>query len=285
MDEAANTNDKLIFAVSFLTLLVTLSNYKNSLSQIKLNIFSESFSVFTLLTYIVIVLFISVYLSAIEKLRYNTLLLSKSKILEVTGIIADILYIFAILIIPISFLAFYCISCIFSGIAYLLSIIYIPYFSNQFSYTSIDLVSITTAIVSFIAFIIQTIEILKLRRKNINDAIEEASNLESDSIVKANKAYLDGYYEYMLIELNNVIENKIYAKLVEKRNLKRDLLSPRSMIDIAVSDGIVNTDQKRLIEEIRSLRNRAAHGTLETPLNENYAKELLAKTKNFVSKL
>lgn len=132
MDEAANTNDKLIFAVSFLTLLVTLSNYKNSLSQIKLNIFSESFSVFTLLTYIVIVLFISVYLSAIEKLRYNTLLLSKSKILEVTGIIADILYIFAILIIPISFLAFYCISCIFSGIAYLLSIIYIPYFRINF---------------------------------------------------------------------------------------------------------------------------------------------------------
>jgi hypothetical protein len=215
----------------------------------------------------------------------NTLLLSKSKILEVTGIIADILYIFAILIIPISFLAFYCISCIFSGITYLLSIIYIPYFSNQFSYTSIDLVSITTAIVSFITFIIQTIEILKLRRKNINDAIEEASNLESDSIVKANKAYLDGYYEYMLIELNNVVENKIYAKLVEKRNLKRDLLSPRSMIDIAVSDGIINTDQKRLIKEIRSLRNKAAHGMLETPLDENYAKELLAKTKNFVSKL
>lgn len=83
--------------------------------------------------------------------------------------------------------------------------------------------------------------------------------------------------------LYNIIENKIFTKLAEKRNLDRNLLNPNSIIEIASKDGILTPNQLRLIYEIRSLRNKAAHGMLEIPLDKNYARELLEKTKNLFS--
>jgi hypothetical protein len=74
--------------------------------------------------------------------------------------------------------------------------------------------------------------------------------------------------------------NKIYAILTEKRNLKRDLLNPNSMIEIAIKDRILTYDQVELLYEIRPLRNKVAHGMLDTPLDKVYARELLEKTKN-----
>jgi hypothetical protein len=121
------------------------------------------------------------------------------------------------------------------------------------------------------------------RNETIREIINESNDIESNFIINADKAYENGDYAYMLIMLYNIIENKIFTKLAEKRNLDRNLLNPNSIIEIASKDGILTPNQLRLIYEIRSLRNKAAHGMLEIPLDKNYARELLEKTKNLFS--
>jgi len=87
--EYIQIDDKVIFAVSFLAVLVGLSNCKDFLTQQKFIIFSYSFSAFNLLFYMSIALLGSVYCSAIGKLRdnaFSTLCSSKTydqKIYEV----------------------------------------------------------------------------------------------------------------------------------------------------------------------------------------------------------
>lgn len=122
MEKSTIESDKVIFAVSFLTLLVTLSSYKDAISQIKIIFFSYSFSLYDLLMYISLILFCSVYISAIDKLRDSNLGLKKFKILDKCCLIADYLYLIALIGLPVIFLSCYILSSITYEFIYLLTI-------------------------------------------------------------------------------------------------------------------------------------------------------------------
>jgi hypothetical protein len=62
-------------------------------------------------------------------------------------------------------------------------------------------------------------------------------------LIRAEDLYNFGKYDFMLVVLYSIIENKIYAKLTEKRNLDRKLLDHNLMIDIAIKDGILTSNQ------------------------------------------
>jgi len=284
MDEAASTNDKVIFTISFLTVLLTSSSFKESLSNIKLVIFSNSFSLFDIITGTSIVLFFSVYLSALDKLRYNYFNLIKIKSLDNIVYAADIFYVIAILVIPGFIIIFYTFSCTMSTISYFLSGVYIGHtdFLNE---STISYLSSGVSILGLLLTIYYTIESIMIEKLiTKSKSMEESNSEEADSIEKASKAYTDNQYDYVVIFLSNAIENTIYSKLVEKRNLNKKLLNFRLMLELATADGILTPDQVELIKEIKSLRNKIVHGETKPPISEEYVKELLNKTKNLFNK-
>ena len=138
------------------TLVGTLSSYKDFLIQIEIIIFSHSFSLFDLLIYIFITLSLSAYFSVMGTLKHNTfrlesfLAIDKSKhnifrlkyfellnfcsMIDLCSMIADFFYLVTILVLPVSFVAFYFISHFFSFIVYI-SLIVSHFFSNSFTST------------------------------------------------------------------------------------------------------------------------------------------------------
>jgi len=119
MTESVNTKDKVIFSVSYLTVLVTImiSGYKEILSQTMISIFFHSFSIFDLLIYVFIFLFLSVYLSATESLQ-NSKIKIPLFLLNICSYLSDIFYFIAIIALP--------------------ATIIVSYFTSIFLYASID---------------------------------------------------------------------------------------------------------------------------------------------------
>lgn len=283
MDEATSTNDKVIFAVTFLAVLVTLSNYKDYLTKIDISIISHSFSVYDLLIYVSMTLFCSVYFSAIDKLRYNNLRLFSFKFLGITNFFAEFFYVVSILLLPGIFFALFFCSCIYSYEIYpLLTALDLEMFYHLNASDFMTGISLIFPILALIYIIITLWQTRKI--ENIN-SIKEAYDNVSTLIMNANEAYKGGNYESLLIIINSIIENKLFTRLAEKQNLKRNLLSQNSILEIAINNKILNNEQIELIKKIRSLRNKVAHGMLETPLDKDFAKELLDKTKKLVSEL
>ncbi|WP_048046513.1 hypothetical protein [Methanosarcina mazei] len=164
MEEGFNTNEKVIFAISFLTVLVALSDYKDFLDQIKVSIFSHSFSIFDLLTCISVIMFCSVYFSALDNLRWRSIKLAQSKLLEKCNPIADFLYLVAIVVLPMTFIAGYFVSFFFYGIIHVLS-----FFFQDIPYS--DLAPLFTSIISLVTVIYAIVVSYQL--KSINNCNKE----------------------------------------------------------------------------------------------------------------
>lgn len=282
MDESESTNDKTIFTISFLTLLLALSSFKESLSNINFVIFSHIFSLFQILAGTSIPLFFSVYLSALDKLRYNYFNLVKIKLLDNAIYAADFFYFIAILVIPGFIIMVYILSCFISFINFIFSGTNFSNYLNEL--TSSLIISLIASFLSslFANVIFKSIQTAKKEAKI--KSMEESNSREADSIAKASKAYEDNRYYYTIIFLSKAIEDTIYSKLAEKRTLNIKLLSFSSMLELAILDGILTKDQTELIKEIKSLRNKIIHGTTMPPLSEEYVKELVNKTKYLFNK-
>lgn len=119
MEDKSTVNNKVIFTLSFLALLLPLSSYKDDLNKIEIRFFGTNYSLYTILVFMAVILFFSVYFSAIENLKNGNLgsnwrnfkyigqlanLLSPitTLVFEFCDILADLLYAIAILVLPIA---------------------------------------------------------------------------------------------------------------------------------------------------------------------------------------
>jgi len=272
MDEKISVNDRVTFVVGFIALLLALSPFKDSLDMFKIEFFTHQISLTGVLLIMTGILFLSVYLSAIDYLKYTFNSLLDWKIpFKYTSILADFFYVIAILF-PLLVLIFWI---IISAIQAILSL----------SETDSTIISLVLSVISAIIGAVIANLSLKISKKAKEKFIEESNELEKDSILKAQKAFKDGYYEFMLIELNNSIVNQLYKKLAEKVDIRKRFISTINLIEIAFKYQIINSQQKGLLDDLRVLRNNAAHGKLEAPISKESAKELLEQTRKFLNDL
>jgi len=94
-------------------LLLTLSSHKNSLNEFGFNYLSDWFSIYDVLLGMATILFLSVYVSAVKNL-INTGLKISLKYLLYCGLITDILYAIAVLVVPVIVVLFGIFSFMFS---------------------------------------------------------------------------------------------------------------------------------------------------------------------------
>lgn len=291
MDEDTSINDKALFAISLLALLVALSTNESAIGKIQFTIFSYSFTIFNLFFYMTLFLFLSVYLFAIDKLKYSTQKTFYLNILKHARSAANISYFFAILL-PLLVCTLYLFSCACSFLSYVIS--YIGHLVPALNFTSrIDnfsfIISAILFTLSFLASFLSTYNYLKSTTREINDQIYKEigciEHIEPSLIKKATELYNNSYYASMLIVLNEIISNKLYVKLAEKFSLNKDKVNSRNMIEIAFNEKMITLNQKKLMLDILNLRNKAAHGILEESFDKNLAGKLLTETQKLISDL
>jgi uncharacterized membrane protein len=140
MADSPPGNDKIILAVSFLAVLVTMYGYKDNLNQFKT---INSFSLFDLLIYMSGVLFLSVYLSALANLRFSYVKLENSYFLRMCDHAANLSYLVAILALPTAFFGSY----IASGFLLAISSVMSKYSQNTLSQNTLSLLTLLISII------------------------------------------------------------------------------------------------------------------------------------------
>jgi len=158
--------------------------------------------------------------------------------------------------------------------------------TNFDGHTVVISINIIVSLLSALFALISLQNTLKANMERRQDNIEKARDSESISLLKATEVYESGYYDYMLIELNNAIEKSLYAKLAKKDSIENNrYISPSRLVKFAEQEKLISATEKALIEEVRNLRNQVAHGSYNLKLDEDKAKQLLDGVITLTSQL
>lgn len=277
MIDDGNSNGKVIFIIGFLALIFTLPNYKEILEPIEIIFFTYGTNLYVLFLLMGSILFLSVYLYAIDNLKYCSFNLAKLNILHRTGLVADVLYAIAIVVFPVIIIFLF------------VSSIIITYVKATNIISEDVAIFILGGIITLISMIlIGTIskDVSNTTAEILNENIERASASEAIFISKAKEALDKKTYEYMILELNNSIEKSLYAKLAKKGLIMPNRNFPGTrIIKYAKNDNILNSDQQSLVNEIRTMRNKVAHGEFEESITKTKAEELFNNVHKLVADL
>lgn len=164
--------------------------------------------------------------------------------------IGNFFFAFSLFILPFSFLIYF--------VMYLLTIIpKIPV--SDFTILNLIITGISGAIVSIISYIIGK----RMTSRQKNEAIKDIQNTEEDAMNKAVELFQNGFYSASLLEMGKIIEIALQKKLLKEKNLQVQRTGLGKLLELAVKYEVINNRMISSIEEIRNMRNKAAHLDIE----------------------
>lgn len=248
-----NLSEKTSFILAFAAILVGFSQLKTSLESIELNYVFISANAWTISLFSFVLLSISIYLYALDSIRYGFPSFEENRVLtklfKFIQILANSFYLFAI-ILPLMCILFY-------GLVSGIQLLPVQYIRESSIFASI-VTSISTFIVSFLISKAQ----LKLRVEKEFEIIQEKiSDLnilrkELNSQKKWADLVLDNFKALELMFAGRTRVLGIDASKVPFNRLIRLLLSENIITELQVSK----------LERVREIRNIALHS------NESIAK-------------
>lgn len=264
MDKLKN---KYEIILGFVTLIISLSAFKDELSKINLELGYATITVANYLLYCVYGFSLCLYFYIIENIFRDTKV-GKWKFWDYLLIIAFFLFI-VILTTPIIVL-------LSIGLAKLSSI-----FSNRPEESKNVLILSLTILgttVSLIQTIFTTKQIFYNRKVKQQEEIEEQEIKELDN---ASKLLTDGYYSHSVLESFKAIQTHLYREL-SKRDIRVQPYKFLDLIDTALKYKIISNDDKGIINDIRGMRNTAAHSNIE--YTKQQAENALKYTKELIER-
>lgn len=253
--------------IGFVTLIISFSAFKDELGAININL---GFYNFTLADYLLNIVYgfgICIYLYIIEQIARQSKRLNSWKITDYVEKAAFVIFVFIIL------------SPILLGLTY---IIYL----GVDKYTKLDseqkaqLTSIVTLILggfSGIVSILASIKHFKFRNKSRQDEIEKE---EIKELENAEKLYENKFYSHAILEAFKVLEIHLIRLLtINQINIPRNQFSFKEIFNYAVKLGLLDSNDIETIDEIRRMRNSAAH------LDKEFTKQQATKSIEFIKHL
>lgn len=257
---------KFEIILGFVTLVVSLSAFKEELSLVNIDLGYASLSLAEYLLYSVYGFSVCLYLYTMELIVRETKI-GSWKIFDLFIWLAYGLFAF-ILITPILI----CFN--------ILSIkIYNHFSKDPDKLLSFKNISFVVSLVSQVAIGIgTTLAILKERKLRNQLKIEHQEIIELDN---ANKLYKDGYFSNSILESFKVLETHLYKKLTDK-NHRVPRHSFNDILKLALKENIISGDDLPNINDIRGMRNIAAHtDTVHTEKQAEFALEFI---KNLIKR-
>jgi hypothetical protein len=234
--------------LGFVTLVVSLSAFKDELSNVQIELGWISISLADYFLYSVYGFSICLYLYIVEHIVRETRI-GNWKIFDYAIWVAFILFAFILLtplLVIINVVVFKIYSTATQRKADEAKVLF-RYFGMILAIAS----GITSFLISMKSF--------KDRKRKLQEEISEQEIIELDN---ASKLFRDGYYSHSVLETFKVLETHLFKKLIDK-NIRVQRYNQKDLIQFALKEGIISESDMPAINDIRGMRNIAAHSDAE----------------------
>ncbi len=255
--------DKAFFVVGLLAAFLAFSTFKDDLSKIGLIIGNRIYPLFGIMIFFIILLTISVYLYALDYLRFNFGKYQNFFLFRWIIPLANFFYSFAMLF-PILVIFFWIIgSEPFYG------------FAKQHEHAVIIFDGIAGSILAISSFF----NAIRLTRRTVREATETIEKLKDSYLERALKLFDNKFYAETVIEAQKTLEEYLKEKLLEEKDLTTKYMGMRQLLDFADKNNIFS-DKKyiSLIKDLIGIRNKAVHSS--DPITKEQAEFALEVVKN-----
>lgn len=252
--------------LGFVTLVISLSAFKDELSNVILNLGFFNLSLSNFLLYVVYGFSICLYLYIIEKFLRDTKI-GSWKIFDYILKFAYFLFIFILL----------------SPLLIILNLISLQiYLSVSLNLEALNrvlfIIMVITSILAFISSAVTSQLFFSLLRRKNKEEVEEQ---EIKELYNAKKLFEDSYYSHSLLETFKALESHLYKKLIEKEiRVQRHKIN--DIINLALKENIIEQKDITAINKIREMRNIAAHSDSNNTKKE--ANDALDFLKNLIKR-
>ncbi|MFA6252158.1 MAG: HEPN domain-containing protein [Candidatus Paceibacterota bacterium] len=230
-----NWKDKSIFILGFLAIFVALAPFKDDLSNIKV-LSNPDLTLWNLLLVFIVILVVSIYLYALNYIKYILGKYQNSIIFKIITALAEFCYLLALLL-PIIIVLWILMT----------KLPYSPISSNNWS--------IILSIISILTTIFATYKIFKVKKEALLELVEGKRIVYLDNALNL---YSNGFYAETIIEIGKVLEIYLKKKLLEK-GLTSNYMSLGKLIRFSNDENIINRKYSSRIADIVGMRNSAVH--------------------------
>lgn len=259
--------NKYEIILGFVTLIISLSAFKDELSNISIETGLINFTLSDFLLWIIIGFSICLYLYVVEKICKDTKI-GHWKIFNVIIYTAYFLFT-SILITP-----------ILIGIGIGLYFLYklLPVDFNYIIHFLHFTLTITTALTITIILHFSSRFFVNQRNLKLQDDIEIQEIKDLDNAIKF---FNDGYYSHSVLESYKVLEAHLFKKLIAKQ-IRIAKHRFNDLIQLSLKENIINQGDLPSINDIKEMRNTAAHSDSQhtkkqAELALEYVKKLIKK--------
>lgn len=234
--------------LGFVTLVVSLSAFKDELAQVHLELGWTTISLADYFLYAVYGFSVCLYLYIVEHIARETRI-GSWKIFDYAIWTAFILFAFILLtplLVIVNVVAFKIYSAATQQTA-------------EEARTFFEIFATILSLVSALASFITSTKALKERKRKLQEDVEVQEIIELDN---ANKLFKDGYYSHSVLETFKVLETHLFKKLIDK-DIRVQRYNQKDLIQFALKQGIITDNDMPAINDIRGMRNIAAHSDAE----------------------
>lgn len=262
-----NSRTRYEFILGFVAVIISLSAFKDELENIILTIGILKFSLAQYLFILILGFLFCLYLYAIEKIFGNTRV-GNSKIFN--HIVNSAYILFTLLILSPLFLT-------------LIWIIYkiVLTFLNLDENAKEILVITLGVVIGIYSGIVSSI-IASRYLKQLKDKLQqELENEEIKELEMAINLLKNGYYSQCILESFKVLELHFY-KLLQRKNIRVQRHNFLDIIGFSLQIGIISDKEFAFINNLRRMRNSAAH--LDIRHTEEEARNIIKLIKHLIQK-
>jgi hypothetical protein len=258
--------DKAIYVVGLLSAFLAFSTFKEELYNIKILLNNHSYSLLYFIVFFVILLSISVYLYALDYVKYSF------------GKYQNFILFRAI--IPLANF-FYSIAILFPLLVLLSVLISLSPFLTSVGNSKILLYfDIVGGIFIGVFSVINALFLTKKERKNEVATIEES---KVSYLERALKLFNGHFYTETIVEASKVLELTLRKKLLEEKGLKTENFGMLQILRTAQENNLIEPETIKKIKELQILRNHAVHSAKS--FSESEARIALDLTKEVMQNI
>ena len=262
----AKLKEKYEIILGFVTLVISLSAFKDELSKVNLNLGYIEFSLATYFLFIVYGFCICLYFYILERVSQDTAI-GNWKLFDYAIQFAFFLFVFIILS-PLVIILNLIIFMLYNWI------VIIPTRSG-------GLEQFFSLVTSLIAGFLSVYTSTRLFREAKQRSQEEIEIQEIRELENADKLYTDGYYSHSILGSFKVLETHLF-RLLTSKNVRIQRHSTNEIITAALKHKIIKKDDLANINSIRAMRNASARKDIEH--NKKQAKFALEFSKQLLER-
>jgi len=263
--EAEKLRDRYDFILGFVALVVSLSAFKTELQAINFTFGTYSYNLGEYFLIVISGFLVCLYFYSIEKVSRNYSF-GRYRLFSVILVMAEVLLIFLIaspVILLLVHLGFWIYSLLGD----------IP---NENLKTATATLQIFALVINIV---LSVLVFIKYNRQRKEKQLKDLEEDEIKDLEVAERLLKDNYYSQSILESFKVLETHLYKKLTEK-NVRVFRGRMNDLIKASLDHGIVTDDDLPLLNDIRGMRNSAAH--LDTTYTREHAEMAIKFIKGLI---